>query len=158
MKTVFLHLLAFCAVLAPLHTAEARAPKPPAVFGGFPVGKTFTFTVSNLTSSSQTLGGSPVAAPVPKGIPAFALGEQITFTIGKKGELLGPQKLKVLFQADGGTANAYVNKPARGASPNTATVYKNTTTGEPTAVGLFFFQVKIARRIPTVTMVTYTLN
>lgn len=158
MKALLLHLLAFCAILAPTHTAQARAPRPPAIFGGFPVGKTFTFTVADATCSSQTLGGSPVAAAVPKGIPAFAEGEQVTFTIGKKGELLGPQKLKVLFQADGGTANAYVNKPARGASPNTATVYKNVTTGEPTAVGLFFFQVKIARRIPTVTMVTYTLN
>ncbi|QJE98333.1 hypothetical protein [Luteolibacter luteus] len=158
MRTIVLQLFAICALFIPFHQVEAaKAPKPPAVFGQFPVGKTFTFTVTSKLSSA-TVGTQVIdPAPVPKGVPSFVVGQQVTFTIGKKGELKGPG-FSILYNADGVTANTYVNKPKKGASPTVATVHKNLTTGEPTAVSLSFFTFKIAKRIPTVNTVTYVLQ
>lgn len=157
MRTIVLQLFAVCALFIPLNQAEAKAPKPPAVFGGWSPGKTFTRTVTNVTSTG-TVGMQNInPAPIPKGVPVLVTGQQVTFTIGKKGELKGPG-FSILFQADGGTANAYVNKPAKGAQPTTATVYKNMTSGEPTNIAMAFFTFKLVKRIPNVNMVTYTLQ
>ena len=158
MRTIVLQLFAICALFIPLNQAEAKkAPKPPAVFGGWSPGKTFTFTVTSKISSATSGAQVIDPAPIPKGVPAFVTGQQVTFTIGKKGELKGPG-FSILFQADGGTANVFVNKPAKGAQPTTATVYKNTTTGEPTTVAMGFFTFKLVKRIPSVNTVYYTLQ
>jgi hypothetical protein len=157
MRALLLQLFTICALFIPLSQAEARAPKPPAVFGGFPVGKTFTFTVTNV-SSSGTAGAQIInPAPIPKGVPALVNGQQVTFTIGKKGELKGPG-FSIQFQAGSITGNTYVNKPAKGAQPTTATVHKNTTTGEPTGVSMGFFSFRLVKRVPNVTQVYYTLQ
>lgn len=158
MRTIVLQLFAICALFIPLNQAEAaKKPKAPAVFGGWAPGKTFTFTVTSKISSA-TVGTQVIdPAPIPKGVPAFAVGQQITFTIGKKGELKGPG-FSIAFQADGGTANAYVNKPAKGAQPTTASVHKNMTTGEPTAVSMGFFTFKLVKRVPNVNTVYYVLQ
>ena len=157
MRTLFLQLFTICALFIPLTQVEARTPKPPPVFGGWSPGKTFTFTVTNVTSTGNQGGQIINPAPIPKGVPAFVNGQQVTFTIGKKGELKGPG-FSVAFQAESATANVYVNKPARGAQPTTATVNKNTTTGEPTAISMAFFSFKLVKRIPNVTQVYYTIQ
>lgn len=157
MKTLFLHLLAFCAVLAPVNMAQARAPKPPVVVGGFQVGKTFTLPVTHRTSSAQVAGGQPEAVAPPKGIPAFAEGQQVQFTIGKKGELLAPG-IKIPFKTATDQNNIYVGLPSRKApTPPLATVYKNSA-GEPTGVWLQFVMVKLVKRVPTVYYVNYGLG
>ncbi len=66
--------------------------------------------------------------------------------------------MKIAFQADGGSANVFVNKPKKGAQPSTASVFKNLSTGEPTGVALSFFTFKLAKRVPNVNSVYYTLN
>ena len=157
MRAIVLQLFAICALFLPLDQAEARAPKPPAVFGGFPVGKTFTFTVTNVSSSGSVGGQIVNPAPIPKGVPVLVNGQQVTFTIGKKGELKGPG-FSILFQTDGGTSNVYVNKPKKGAQPTTAIVHKNLTTGEPTGVSMAFFTFKLVKRVPNVNQVYYTLQ
>lgn len=156
MKKLLLRAFALLAAVLPLSVAEA-APKPPKVFGGFPVGKTFTFTVSNVISSA-TQGTQIInPAPIPKGVPVLTNGQQVTMKIGKKGELIGPG-FKIAFQADGGSSNVYVNKPKKGAQPNAAIVFKNMTTGEPTSVALSFFTFKLVKRVPNVSQVYYTIN
>lgn len=156
MKKLLLHAFALLTALLPLHVAEA-APKPPPVFGGWSPGKTFTFTVDTKLSSANQMGQILPSVPVPKGIPDLAVGQQVTFTIGKKGELIGPG-FKIAFQADGGTSNAYINKPKKGSPPVAAIVFKNPTTGEPLNVALNFYSFKMTNRIPTINSVTYTLN
>ncbi|MCW1915369.1 hypothetical protein OJ996_17425 [Luteolibacter sp. GHJ8] len=154
MKTLFLHLLAFCAVLAPVNMAQARAPKPPVIIGGFEVGKTFTLPITFRDSSSQVAGGEPQPVAPPAGIPAYTEGQQIKFTIGKKGELLAPG-IKIPFKTATDQNNIYVGLPTRKApTPPLATVYKNSE-GEPTGVWLQFVKVKIVKRIPTVYYVNY---
>lgn len=151
-------MFAFCALFLPVDQAEAkRKPKAPAVYGGWSPGKTFTFTVTNVISSG-TQGTTIInPAPIPKGVPKLVNGQQVKFTIGKKGQLIGPG-FKIAFQADAGSANVYVNKPKKGASPNTATVHKDPTTGEPVGVSMAFFTFKLVKRVPNVTQVYYTLQ
>ena len=158
MRTLLLPLFAFCALFLPVDQAEAkRKPKPPAVFGGWSPGKTFTFTVTNV-SSSGTQGTTIInPAPIPKGVPKLVNGQQVKFTIGKKGQLIGPG-FNIAFQADAGSSNVYVNKPKKGASPNTATVHKDLTTCEPIAVSMAFFTFKLVKRVPNVSQTYYTLN
>ena len=156
MKSMLLRAFALVTAVLPLHLAEA-APKPPPVFGGWSPGKTFTFTVDTKLSSANQMGQVLPNVPVPKGIPDLAVGQQVTFTIGKKGELVGPG-FKIGFQADGGNSNAFINKPKKGSPPVAAIVFKEVTTGEPFSVALNFFTFKITSRIPTVNSITYTLN
>ena len=87
MKKLLLRALAIVAAVLPLAVADA-ASKPknaPKVFGGFEVGTTFTFAVTNLISSG-TQGTQIInPAPIPKGVPVFTNGQQVTMKIGKKG-------------------------------------------------------------------------
>jgi len=159
MRTLLLSLFTICALFVPMHQAEAKKPKPKPVYGGFTAGKTFTFTVGEVVSSATS--GTQVITPAPpvKGIPKFVAGQQVKFTIGKKGELKGPG-FNIKFQPGGDSiaANIYVNKPKKNASPVTATVHKDTTTGEPIAVSLSFFSFKLVKRVPQVTSVYYVLD
>jgi hypothetical protein len=156
MKTLLLRAFALIAAVLPLSVAEA-APKPPKIFGDFPVGKTFTFTVGTaITSATEGMNVIP-NAPVPAGVPNFTVGQQVTMTIGKKGELIGPG-FKVTFVSGGVGANVYVNKPKKGAAPTAVTVHKNTTTNEPTGVSMGFFTFKLVKRVPNVSQTYYTLN
>lgn len=148
MKKLLLHAFALLTALLPLQMAEA-APGPPPVFGGWSPGKTFTFKVTSVSSYAAQIGGN-VPVPVPKGVPVFTMGQDVTFTIGKKGELIAP-KVKVPFTADGGSANTYNNKsPKKG----NAVVFKSTVTGEPLNASLQYV-------IPSkagVVWVTYLFN
>lgn len=135
---------------------EAKAPKPVPTFGGFAKGLTFTFKVKEKVSASTQGTVVNPNAPIPSTVPNFALGQNVTFTIGTKGELKAT-KTNIPFLADAITSNAYTVKPSRtNPNPSTAIVWKNGTT--PTAVNLNFVAVKMGRPFPTVTMVTYILQ
>ena len=155
MKKLLLHAFALITALLPLHLAEA-APKPPAIYGQFQVGKTFTFRVNTRTAAANVNGQIVNPAPIPKKVPDYALGQEVTFTIGKKGELIAPG-LKLGFTSDGGSANTYTGKIKPGNTP-TALVHKNPTTGEPTGVSLYFISTKGGRTGVSVTQVSYSLN
>ena len=90
-------------------------------------------------------------------MPNFTVGQQVTFTIGKKGELIGPG-FKVKFVSGDIGANVYMNKPKKGAQPTAVTVHKNTTTNEPIGVSMGFFTFKLVKRVPNVSQTYYTLN
>lgn len=156
MKKLLLHAFALITALLPLQLAQA-APNSPPVFGGWSPGKTFTFTVANVISAANQGGVIIDPAPIPKGVPVLTVGQQVTFTIGKKGELIGPG-IKIAFQADGGSANIYVNKPKKGAQPTVANVFKHFSTGEPINIAINYYTFKLLKRVPNVNSVTYTLN
>ncbi|MCW1886165.1 hypothetical protein OKA04_15615 [Luteolibacter flavescens] len=156
MKKLIVSALALIAAVLPMAEAAPK-PKAPKIFGDFTPGKTFTFTVTTAqTSATQGTTVLPTA-PVPKGVPAYTVGQQVTFKIGKKGELTGPG-FKLGFLSGSVGANAYFNKPKKNTSPSTGAVHKNTTTNEPTAVSLSFFTFKLTKRIPYVTQTTYILQ
>lgn len=159
MKKLLLRAFALIAAVLPLTVAQAATPKPPAVFGDFAVGKTFTFTVTTAETATTTgFGGTAVVSPTaPAGVPNLVVGQQVTFVIGKKGELTGPG-IKVGFLEGAVGANAYINKPKKGAQPTVAGVHKNTTTNEPIFVTMNFFTFKLSKRVPTVTSTTYILQ
>lgn len=155
MKKLLLHAFALITALLPLQLAEA-APKPPPVFGGWSPGKTFTFTVTDVSCYTNQ-GGVNVAVPIPKGAPVFTLGQQVTFTIGKKGELVATG-VKLPFSADGGTSNTYFGKPKGAAPPASGIVFKSLVSGEALNVNLDYVVVKVKKRIPSVTWVSYKFN
>ncbi|MCW1925855.1 hypothetical protein OKA05_25070 [Luteolibacter arcticus] len=158
MKKLLLRAFALVVAVLPLTVAEAAPkPKPPKIFGGFAVGETFTFTVTNKTVAA-TQGTTPVVNPVvPAGVPNYTVGQQVTFTVGKKGELVAPG-LKIKFLSESVVSNAYANKPKKGAQPNAAIVHKDTESGDAIGVSLAFFTVKVTKRVPNVNQVTYTLE
>jgi hypothetical protein len=165
MKTLVLLGLAMAAMLSSSNAVEEKKkPKPPAtpvLFGGWAAGKTFTYTVTGATAAAKGMTGDPYPVAVPKGIPSYKVGEQVKFTIGKKGELLAPKGLKISFQADGITSNQYVNIPtAKAPTPHFAFVLKNPSTNEPTGgVQLTFYQIKRGKGFSiTTTTVSYSLN
>lgn len=158
MKKFLLRAFALITAVLPLSVAQA-APKPPAIFGDFSPGKTFTFTVDVANTATTTgIGTPPVSSPTaPKGVPNLVVGQEVTFVIGKKGELIGPG-FKIAFFNGGVGANTYVNKPKKGAMPTVATVHKDTTTNEPLWVDMSYFTFKLAKRVPTSTMTNYILK
>ena len=151
MKKLLLHALALLTALLPLQVAQA-APSEPAVYGGFEVGKTFTYRVTSVFSYTNQ-GGVNVAVPIPKGLPVYTVGQEVTFTIGKKGEIIAPG-VKIPFMSDGGTSNLYLKNPKKGK----AIVFKSLTTGEPMSVTLDYQVFKKSKTGSGITWVSYMLN
>jgi hypothetical protein len=127
-------------------------------FGSLLPGKTFTFVVKEriLVKTSRTKVVETKNPP--KGIPNYAKGDKIKFTIDDKGQLTA-KGLSMPFKTDPGTSNVYVMPPAKGrtAKANTGMVYKNSK-GQPVVVALSFFKVEISGYVPTFQSVDYTLR
>lgn len=150
MKKLFLQMLITVSSLFPLTQIQA------ATFGGFAPGKTFTFTVK--THTSQRIKGSTVTqnVAIPTGIPKFANGQKIKFTIGAKGQLTGPG-FSIPFKTGTATENDYA-KPLSGtlATPDTSLIYKSAP-GTPMGVLLFFYKQQLSGAVPVINAVEYTL-
>ena len=147
MKTLITALILACGIALPAtHLAAAPASKTTAQFakktyGGFKPGKKFSFKVTEVVATKQKLGGGPTKTSIPKGIPKFKKGKKVKFTIGKKGELKMPG-YSIKFEADGGTSNAYVNKPKGSAPQGDAAIVFKDSNGKPTTVALTFFKAQ----------------
>jgi hypothetical protein len=151
MKKLLIHAFALITALLPLQLTQA-APQPPAVYGGFEVGKTFTYRVTSVFSYTNQ-GGVNVAVPIPKGLPVYTLGQEVTFTIGKKGELIAPG-VKIPFMSDGGTSNTYLKNPKKGK----AIVFKSFSTNEPLNITLDYQVFKKSKTGSGITWVVYMFN
>ena len=151
MKKMLFQAFALIITLLPLHLAAAASGPSPAP-GGWPPGKTFTYRVTSVSSYTNT-GGGNVSVPIPKGLPVYSVGQEITFTIGKKGEIIAPG-VKIPFLTDGGSANTYLKNPKKGK----AIVFKSLTTGEPLSVTLDYQVFKKSKTGIGITWVTYMLN
>ncbi len=154
MKTLLAFIVVACGAIAPVMAAPASKGPQFKTYGGFAPGKKFTFTITEMESNKSDLGGKPKKCPVPKGIPKFAKGDKVKFTIGKKGELTGPG-FSIKFASDAGTANAYANKPSKSQpQADIGQVFKDTN-GKQTAAALNFFKVDVKGFSSTVYAVTY---
>jgi len=157
MKTLLLHALAACALFAPLHVAEAKKPKPPAPIHGFAVGTTLTYNVTIKESVSISGGVTNENAPIPKGFPDFAIGQAVTFKVGKKSELLAP-KVNIPFKEAVTGAVNYAVKPGRSGLVPTASVILDAFSGQPTRIEMSYIQVKLVKRNVVTNIVTYEFH
>jgi hypothetical protein len=160
MKTLLPKAVAVVAMAIPLTMATGKpAPKPVPTFGGFAKGYKFSLHVTEAQSVSVTGQVTTDPAPIPAGVPKFKVGQSVTFTIGAKGELTGTG-FKILFLPGAASiaSNGYANPPsAKNPQPFIATVFKNTTSGLPSAASLNFFTFKRKGFVFTVNSVTYIL-
>ena len=130
-----------CGAILPFSQAHAIEPVV-ATFGGFSPGKKFTLTVQQVTSSQSVGTRTKPKAPIPPGIPLFRKGQKITFVVGKKGELQGPQ-FTIPFISASTNINSYAKLPnSRSPSPNIASVGKSPT-GKPIGAALVFYLYRI---------------
>lgn len=146
------HLLPFIACLAavlPVSNAGAKT------YGGFTPGQTFTFTVKEKTSTKQVDFNPAVNVPVPAGIVNLGLGQKVTFTIGKTGQLKF-KKTSLPFFAGKKKYNDYLLEPSGGLSPS-GIVNKNTK-GKPIGVSLNFLKIETDGVSRTTTTVDYKLD
>ncbi len=153
MKQLLLQTIACCAVLLPFSQAEAKT------YGGFAPGKKIYMVVKEKISGKVDFSGKVIKkGPVPAGIPDYKVGDKITFKIGKKGQLTGPDGLSLPFKQDAGSANVYFIPPSRNRpSGDIGQVFKDAD-NKPTATALTFFKVKISGFVPTTYTVVYSLE
>lgn len=117
------------------------------------VGSSFNLPLVFVNCSASVFGQNPEPAVPPKGVPAFALGQTISFKIGKKGQLIGPG-FKIPFHSESPGSNTYVGLPTRKVpNPPAAVVFKDRF-GQPIGVGIQFILTKRIDQIP----ITYSVN
>lgn len=147
-----LALLAVLAVLAPFASLEAKT------FGGFHVGDSFVLKVTRMKSTKQTgYAGTPVAHPIPVGVPRFGTGSRIRFQIGAQG-VLKAKGLSIPFAHSSRTENEYNlfrNGATRSTTRNAEITKRN---GEATGGTLSFFITDNSGAEPVIYSVVYTLK
>ncbi|MEO7099962.1 MAG: hypothetical protein ABI162_11410 [Luteolibacter sp.] len=156
MKTLLLPILVGCGTLFPLAQSHAAEPAT-TTYGGFTPGQKFTLTVTDRTSTRTK--GSKVThdAPVPDGIPDYAIGKKLVFTIGEKGQLMRPA-YSITFRREEGDVNFYANKPTfSNPSGRAATITKNSS-DKAIAGTLTFSRFHFSGFIPVTNTVTYVLE
>ncbi|MEO5914370.1 MAG: hypothetical protein ABIS50_09070 [Luteolibacter sp.] len=156
MKTISLQLLLLCGSLLTVTQAQAGGPVSK-TFGGFAAGKKFTLTVQEATSTKSVGTNVDNKVPVPEGIPKFKVGQKIAFTIGKKGELTGPNFSIALLNSTT-NANSYAKQPTqKTVSPIIGSVFKDSS-GKPVATTMTFYQYRITNYKLSVNLVGYVLK
>jgi hypothetical protein len=148
MKTLLLKTIACSVALLPV-MASAAAPKS---------GTKFNFKVEERSSTQTSLGGNK-KVPIPVGIPKFAIGQKVNFTIGSKKEIKFAG-ISVPYKTDGGSAWVFTNvKRSNAASvqPITVQVFKDSE-DTPTAVAITFVKRSGTGTSLKVTTVFYALD
>ena len=159
MKTRLVQFIMICGTLLPLTQAQAGGPSGKTI-GGLSAGKKFTLTVQSLTSSQSVGTRNKLFVPIPSEIPKFKKGQAVKFTIGTKGQLVGPG-FSIPLLSTSASINSYAKLPNLSSlSPNGAGVYKNTA-GKPVGSTLIFYKYRIDGATVnglTINQVSYTLN
>ncbi|MES2440171.1 MAG: hypothetical protein V4584_13970 [Verrucomicrobiota bacterium] len=154
MNQSLLSILIGCGTLLPLAKLEAAPGK---TYGGFAPGKTFTFTVDEKKSYKTKGVKLTKNAPVTDGVPDFAEGESVKFTIGKKGQLKGPG-FSITHRTSEEGENFYSNNPSASSSKGDAARVEKTPKGRPTEATLTFYRISFSGFIPVTNTVTYKLE
>ena len=157
MKSFLLQAIACAAILFPAVNLDAKT------FGGLKPGKTFTFTVNYRTSSKTTGTVTTQNAKIPDGIPKFKLGSKVTFTIGKKGELIA-KDMSLPFKAvdttsnPGRESNLYEAPPKKGYPFGDSGSLAKVGTKKPVGLSLSFNKIITTAGVSTQHRVFYALD
>jgi hypothetical protein len=151
MKPRILSILACAAALLPFTPLEART------FGGFEPTKKFKLTVKKVTSVKRTGFAVIPDAPIPAGIPDYALGEKVRFTIGRRGELkaLG---LNIAFKNGNRNVNNYLNQITLSTPDVQGAGIGKSVTGQPKNMIINYQKVETPESSPVIYNVSYILK
>lgn len=161
MRNLLVALTIGCAAFIPASTLHAAPRSKDPVnfatksFGGFEVGKTFTFKVRLIESSKAVGGNFNPKVPIPPSLPKFRNKQKIRFTIGDKGQLVGPG-FSIPIYGDSDTLNTY-SAFATPAKPKPPVANVSKEGGEPTSVDLYFYKQKTEGDVTSVNTVHYQL-
>ena len=145
-----------CGALLPLSEMKAAEPAVK-TYGGFTPGQTFTFTVTDRTSTKTRGTKVTKNVPVPNGIPDFAEGQTVKFTIGAKGQLKG-SGFSIRYRSDKGDVNLYSNNPSTSSIAGEAATVSKTRRDRPTDATLTFYRVRFSGFVPISHFVQYDLE
>ncbi len=96
---------------------------------------------------------------MPAGIPKFVKGKKVTFTIGSKGELKGPNNtFSTAFKSATADTTVYVDKIVGTNLPDNAAVKTSLVTKKPTYTQLAFHKTTGSGFGTTVYFVVYTFE
>jgi len=136
MKTVFFNLLACIANLFPLAQANESESASNAI-GGFAPGTKVTLTVTKV-ESTKLQNFVSTKCPVPAGVAKFKKGQKVKFTVGPKGQWMGPG-INLAFVKDNGPSNNYVRHHSANFNDDEADVFKDTL-NHPVAADMFLYK------------------
>jgi len=158
MKTLLIKAIVCCAALVPFTQVKA-AEAPARNYYNLPPGTKFTLTTKNVVSTKAGLDGRAKQCPVPTGVPKFTKGKKVTFTIGSKGELKGPNNtFSTAFKSASADTTVYVDKQVGTKLPDTAAVKTSLVTKKATYTQLAFHKVTGSGFGTTVYFVVYTFE
>lgn len=156
MKNLYLPLIMGCSALLPVTRLQAADPAD-TTFGDFTAGQTFTLTVTERFTARTKGFRVTKNVAVPDGIPDFAVGDPVKFTIGSKGQLTGPG-FSITYRRDEGRTNVYANRPTFRSPSGDGAVVSKSLKDRPVRAALTFYDFKFSGLIPVMTTVSYELK
>lgn len=126
-------------------------------YGDFTPGQTFTFTVTEKTVRKTRGTSVRRDVPVPNSIPDFAVGQNVQFTIGGRGQLKGPG-FSIAFEGEEGRFNFYSNDPSFDEPNGEAATVRKSSRNRPKSATLTFYKFKFDGFVPVTTVVHYILD
>lgn len=144
-------------VIAAVLMPAAASAAPGKLFGGFPPKKKIVLVVVD-RESVRTRGVKVVNdAPIPKGVPEYSLGDNVTLKIGQTGALL-IDNFKIPFRRDTDGVNYYSSKaPSSGAKGNSAKIKKSANGKNAVAAEVTFYTYRAQGTTLITNKVTYQL-
>jgi hypothetical protein len=153
MKNLLLPILLGCSALLPITPLQAADT----TFGDFTAGQTFTLTVTErFTARTKGLKYTK-NVPVPNGMPDFAVGDHVKFTIGSNGQLKGPGFI-ITYRRDESRFNVYANRPTLSSPEGSGATVSKSLKDKPVRVALTFDSLTFSGIIPVTTTVDYVLK
>ena len=161
MKSLIINTFACCTLLLPI--TQAQAAGAGSTFGGFTPNQTFTLTVTEVGSGKRVGSKGTKGVPIPAGIPKFKVNQTVKFTIGAKGQLIGPLfSIPYYEKAPSENMNSYYLPPVIGVKALIqGIVYKYTGTekkGLPSGAIVTFFKFGKSKGKLTTNGVTYSFQ
>lgn len=155
MKSLLTTLVIACGIVipatlqaAPVSQISSFATK---TYGKFKPGYSFSLKVSEVTVI-KTSGN------VPSSIPKFKKGQKITFKIGSKGELTGPNKVKIAFKGTSANINEYLS-PSKDPLKLTSSGRIVRDTKNRASQGVITFNINTFKNfVPSSYQVSYTMK
>lgn len=153
MKKLLLPILLGFSALLPVTRLQAADT----TFGDFTAGQTFTLTVTG-RSTARTKGTHVTKnVGIPDGVPDFAVGDRVKFTIGNNGQLKGPG-FTIKYRREEGHYNVYAKYPSLDSPKGSGAIVSKSPKDKPVKVALTFNRLSFSGIIPVTTSVDYVMK